>query len=110
LNGRNHSLRLEGATMLEILISLSRRAAWVGGGHADKWAWKLLKNVKLTKKFDPLTSDDLVEIDDILDALIWRTYRPDGRGGFFPLKKPEVDQTKEEIWYQLNKYIIEHSS
>jgi len=111
LNGRNHTLKLEGATLLEILVSLSRRAEFVDGGDdASKWAWKLLKNLKLTKKFDPLTPDDIDEIDNILFTLIWRTYRPNGQGGFFPLKHPDEDQTKVEIWYQLNKYIIERTA
>jgi len=39
--------------------------------------------------------------------LIWRDYHADGRGGFFPLTNPDTDQTKVEIWYQMNAYVTE---
>jgi hypothetical protein len=63
----------------------------------------------LSSKSDPLTDEDVAKIKNILDTLVWRTYQPDGRGGFFPLNHPEEDQTKVEIWYQMNKYVIEHA-
>lgn len=110
LDGRNNSLNLEGATLLEILVSLSRRVAFTGGGIPEQWAWKLLKNLRLNKMFDPLTEENRLKTHDILDSLVWRTYERDGRGGFFPLKNPEEDQTKVEIWYQMNKYVIERDS
>jgi hypothetical protein len=46
-------------------------------------------------------------VEEILYALIWRTYDPDGVGGFFPLAWPKEDQTKIEIWYQMNAYAKE---
>jgi hypothetical protein len=109
LDGRapTRFLKESGATMLEILVSLSQRVEFAAGGRASSWAWKLLKNLHLTKKSDPMTDKDLDDVLDILDTLIWRTYKADGRGGFFPLNHPEEDQTKVEIWYQMNKYLIE---
>lgn len=108
LHGRKKTLNLEGATLLEVLVSLSQRVAFTAGVISPKkWAWKLLKNLRLTDKSDPLTEDDINRINDVLDALVWRTYSQDGRGGFFPLKNPEEDQTKVEIWYQMNKYVME---
>ena len=107
LDGRKAQLNLNGATLLEILISLSKRVAFTGGGVPKRWAWRLLKNLRLTTKSDPLTEEDLEKINDVLDALVWRTYDANGRGGFFPLNHPEEDQTKVEIWYQMNKYVIE---
>jgi hypothetical protein len=56
---------------------------------------------------DPLTQTKLEKVEIILEDLIWRTYRPNGQGGFFPLKNPQEDQTKIEIWYQLNEYVME---
>ena len=109
LNGRKTPLNLEGATLLEILISLSRRTAFTAGGSPKKWAWRLIKNLRLNNKSDPLTEKDLAKVNDVLDALVWRTYQKNGRGGFFPLNNPEEDQTKVEIWYQMNKYLIERT-
>lgn len=100
-------LHLNGATILEVLVGLSRRVAFTAGGDADRWAWKLVKNLRLHKFTDPLSDGQADRIDDILYSLVWRTYEPDGYGGFFPLKNPIEDQTKIEIWYQMNAYVIE---
>jgi hypothetical protein len=107
LNGRKKKLNLHGATLLEVLVALSERVAFTAGGQPKRWAWKLLKNLRLTDKSDPLTPSDIERVNNVLDALVWRTYEFSGRGGFFPLKHPEEDQTKVEIWYQMNKYAIE---
>lgn len=103
----NGHLNLASATLLEILISLSRRAEFITSESAHLWAWRLLKNLKLTNLSDPVTNSEAQKIDDILEALVWRTYSSSGEGGFFPLKYPKEDQTKVEIWYQLNAYVIE---
>jgi hypothetical protein len=109
IDGRKGRIDLDGATLLEILVSLSQKVAFTAGGVPKRWAWKLLKNLRLTEKSDPLTEHDLERINDVLDALVWRTYQPNGRGGFFPLNHPEQDQTKVEIWYQMNAYVIERT-
>jgi hypothetical protein len=93
--------------MLEILVSLSRRVAFTCGGDERKWAWKLLKNLRLNKMSDPLSEEKAQRVDEILYALVWRTYDRSGKGGFFPLKESLDDQTKVEIWYQLNAYALE---
>ena len=97
------------ATVLEVVIALSRRLEFNAGGNAPVWAWQLFRNLRLHKLYDPLTYRKDSQIDDILDALIYRTYKPNGMGGFFPLTDPPSDQTKVEIWYQMSSYIQEHS-
>lgn len=110
-DGDSKSLDLGGATFLEVLIGLSRRIAFIAGGnkHPSQWAWTLLKNLGLRKASDPLSPEDIDRVDDIIHSVIWRTYHRDGRGGFFPLQNPEFDQTKLEIWSQLNMYVTEMS-
>lgn len=102
-------LELTGATCLEVLIGLSRRVAFLASGnrHSRQWAWTLIKNLGLRKFSDPLSPGKINQINDILHNLIWRNYREDGTGGFFPLQNPDTDQTKIEIWYQLNSYVSE---
>jgi len=107
LNGRRPNLTLQGATVLEVLVALSRRVAFTAGGDAEMWAWRLLKNLRLNKASDPITAAKETRIEETLYALIWRTYEPSGQGGFFPLRFPNQDQTKLEIWFQMNAYIIE---
>lgn len=92
---------------LEVMIALSRRLAWVAGEAAEGWAWQLLCNLDLHKMPDPLSRRKANRTDDILQRMIWRTYSPDGMGGFFPLAWPEYDQTKMEIWYQMHAYAQE---
>lgn len=97
----------KGASILEVLIGLSRRIAFTAGGEAPWWAWQLMGNLGLYKFPDPLTKRKSERLEDILEALIWRTYQRNGEGGFFPLNDPMDDQTKMEIWYQMNQYAME---
>jgi hypothetical protein len=98
----------EGASALEVLIGLSRRLAFVADGDERQWAWRLICNLEFDKFVDPLKSGrKLQDLDDRLEALIWRNYNSDGVGGFFPLAWPEEDQRKVELWYQMNAYIEE---
>jgi len=100
-----------GCSMLELLVGLSRRLSFEGGGEPREWFWELIDNLGLLKYNDkrydakPETSEKV--IDTVLDRVIWRNYSPDGRGGLFPLKSPRQDQKDVELWYQLNAYVIE---
>lgn len=98
-----------GVSTFEVMVALSRRLEFVAGGDRELWAGQLIKNLGLQKMFDPLSSRKHDRIEEVLDTLIWRTYEPNGEGGFFPLKFAKEDQTKVEIWYQMNAYIIENT-
>jgi hypothetical protein len=98
---------MSGATALEVLVALSRRVAFIAGGDSSIWAWKLMQNLRLQKMSDPFDKSKEGRTRDIFDALIWRTYEKNGKGGFFPLHHPEEDQTKMEIWSQMNLYVNE---
>lgn len=109
LNGATSRLTLNAATTLEVLVALSRRLAFTAGGEAPYWAWQLVKNLKLAKAHDPWTERKAQSVEEILERLIWRQYQYDGSGGFFPLQYPKEDQTRVEIWYQMQAYVIEMS-
>lgn len=94
-------------SVLEVIIGLSDRLAFLDGGGARDWAWRLIENLALDKQADPLTPRKEAYIEDVLETLIWRTYEPDGIGGFFPLAYPQTNQAKEEIWHQMNAYLAE---
>lgn len=96
-------------SLLEIFIIVSRLAGQTSlrDRNPQRWAWRILKNARLTSAHDPFSEERANRVDDILYSLLWRTYEADGSGGFFPLKKPKEDQRKVELWYQLNAYIIE---
>ena len=97
----------KGASVLEVLIALSRRTAFTCGGDAPWWAWQLIGNLGMYRFYDPMSKAKYAQLEEILEALIWRTYKRNGEGGFFPLNDPKEDQTKVEIWYQMNQYAME---
>jgi hypothetical protein len=101
------ALRLVHVSVLEVLVALSRRMEFFCGGEAPRWAWVLLEHLNLTSYRGRITPKKREEIAEILERLIWRQYNEDGTGGFFPLAWPKENQTKIEIWYQLQNWIGE---
>lgn len=97
----------KGASVLEVLIGLSRRVAFTCGGDAPWWAWQLMGNLGLYKFSDPLTKRKREKLQECLESLVFRTYARTGEGGFFPLNDPQEDQTRVDIWYQMNQYAME---
>lgn len=96
-----------GCSFLEVLVALSRRLSFETDETNAKWFWVMIENLGMELWVD---SKELCEakVDRIVNQVIWRTYRPNGDGGLFPLKNPRRDQRTVEIWYQLNEYLIEH--
>jgi hypothetical protein len=94
-------------SVLEVLVALSRRLAFVADGSESGWAWQLICNLELDKLSDPIGPRKGVRVEEILETLIWRTYSEDGQGGFFPLAWPEQDQRDVELWYQMSFYADE---
>ena len=97
-----------GCSMLEMLIALSRRAAWDSYGEPGEWYWKLLENMEILKYTDAVYNRYVQgEIDHVMDRIIQRTYNESGSGGIFPLRNAEHDQRKVELRYQLAAYLME---
>jgi hypothetical protein len=105
----------EAASMLEVIVALAIRCYDITVDEVEDmavsdWFWVMLDNVGL-KKF---TDDSFYElrgqivVDEILDMIIDRTYKRDGRGGLFPLERSRKDQRKVELWYQMNTYLVEN--
>lgn len=95
-----------GCSMLELLIGLSRRLAFEADGRASDWFWKLINNIGLDQYHDGMHLPK-EKINEILDNIIWRNYRPNGHGGLFPLDHAVEDQREVELWYQLSAYLLE---
>lgn len=102
-------------SVLELIIGLAERLQFM---YADspyekttgQWTHELISNLGLGY----MTDNVLVEFPEysseaqkIVNALIERTYGPDGKGGIFPLCRPKQDQRKAEIWDQLMAYCME---
>jgi len=99
-----------GCSVFEMLLALSHRLAFEADGKAVDWFWFLLRNLGLEDFTDSNYDGFIKDVDEILEKLIYRLYRPDGQGGLFPLKDPTVDQRHVEIWYQMSMYLHENQS
>lgn len=105
---KSHDLtHVDAVSTLEVLIGVASRVAFLVDENPRTWAWKLIENLRLDRFPDPLDRRKIDRVNDMLDILIWRTYRSDGLGGFFPLKHPKRNQKDVEIWYQMCDYIEE---
>ena len=96
-----------GCSVLEMLIALSRRAEFNTDTSARDWFWIFIENLGLSECND--ASDEVTEkASEIIDAFIWRKYSGNGVGGLFPLRHPQQNQRKLEIWYQFHSYLNEN--
>jgi hypothetical protein len=96
-----------GCSFLELMVGLSRKLAFEGGGESHYWFWDMAENLKL-KNCTDARQFSTKRVDDIMDNVIWRQYEPDGKGGFFPLTNPREDQRGVELWYQISAYVVEN--
>ena len=70
--------------------------------------WSIIANLGFTWFYDGNISDEEVNYAKVAMATVMdRSYGRDGKGGMFPLKSSARDQTKVEIWYQANAWLIE---
>lgn len=100
-----------GCSVLELMVSISLELEFQAEkGKAYYWFWELMRNIGLAgfndKSFRTKRQKD--RINDILDDLVYRNYEPNGTGGFFPLRYPDKDQRRVELWYQMGDYVTEH--
>lgn len=98
-----------GCSVLEMLVALARRAGYQTGEDEAEWMGRFFHNLRIDQyrdnKFNAAAED---YVRGALETFIYRGYREDGEGGLFPLKNSSLDQTKVELWYQLNAYILEN--
>lgn len=101
----------QGCSFLEMLIALSRRLAFqTEGASVAEWFWHLMANAGLDiSDWDYEENRMETYVDQVLQSINNRTYDTNGRGGLFPLHESDIDQTKIELWYQMNYYLLERS-
>jgi len=96
-------------SVLEMLVALSRRCEFESSRDAYFWFWRMLQSLNLLNYTDDVYDREVErDVNDALEIMIQRTYRRDGVGGLFPLTRPNRDQRKVEIWYQMSAYILEN--
>lgn len=97
-----------GCSFLEMLIALCHRISFLTDTPTQAWFWHILGNLGIADCNDAAGDFD-AHVDGVLERVIFRLYEPDGKGGMFPLRRPEHDQRQVEIWYQMSAYLIENS-
>lgn len=102
-----HDALAQRCSVLEVIVGLSQRIAFIAGGIPDYWAWELIVNLGLNRMSGHIGRARTNQIEEILERFIWRTYEPDGTGGLFPLAWPPADMRKIELWYQMCAWIEE---
>lgn len=94
-----------GCSVLEMIMGVAKALGFEDDRTPHHWFWELLLNLGLAGYNDREFNEPHVE--EIVSNLIWRTYKPNGEGGLFPLRYPHEDQRQVEIWYQAQAYLIE---
>jgi hypothetical protein len=96
-------------SMLEMIIALVRRLSFEAEGEPRLWFWRLVENLNLEQYNDAVSFPEQL-IDHILADVIYRTYKPNGRGGLFPLRSRRCpDQRNVELFYQMQAYVLERA-
>lgn len=101
-------------SFLEFLISIAVRLEdMLYDGvqiPVSEYFWELASRLRLTEYNDDAYSysDTQFVVDAIMTSFMDRCYSKTGEGGLFPLRPPCKDQTKTEVWYQLNAYLIQN--
>lgn len=107
----DHAWLGEACSVLEMLVALCRRIDSESVHDSYYWFWKIIDNLHLGSFVDDNYSDDVqLAVEDTFNRVLDRTYDANGDGGLFPLKHPNQDQTKVELWYQMSAYLLENST
>lgn len=105
------SLDIRPCSLLEMMVALAHRCeeSIMDNSEEDRtgvWFFEMLESLGLSEQDD--AHFDQRVANDILDDFVNRKYRPNGQGGLFTINSPGPDMRKMEIWYQMNRYLIEH--
>lgn len=94
-----------GCSVLECLIAFAKRASFQTDISVEEWFWTFIRNLGL-EEYRRISESDIPVITEVLEAFVWRNYKSNGDGGgLFPMRSPEKDQRKVEIWYQFCEYL-----
>ena len=111
-DGFDDLLGNDSCSVLEMIIALAKRMDFEVYDpnepqvHIGFFVERMISNLGLDV-YDDDSGTDYEDIDEILTTFINRTYDYDGYGGLFPLRDPDEDQRKVEIWAQMMQYMRE---
>jgi len=94
-------------SVLEMLVALADRCEKDimydpnYGDRTSEWFWTMLHNLGIQ------SNSSEKDVAERLQRWMNREYGFNGYGGLFPLEDAGEDQSKVEIWYQMNTYMLE---
>lgn len=97
--------------MLEMMIALSVRCEEQIMGDPDIgdrtsiWFWGMIKNLKLYNMTD--SQYRIGYIQNVMDNLRYRKFKPNGDGGLFTISRNDIDMREIEIWDQMSWFLNE---
>lgn len=96
------------ASVFEVLIGLAAQADDMIPLTIQSWFSNFIENLGLDRYTDEyLERRSPWPAERIINTFNNRAYRPNGRGGIFPLKHPQHDQREVELWYQMGAYMTQ---
>ena len=96
------------ASIFEVLVALAKRVNYQIEYSERTWFNIFITNLKLHLYSDwTVKPQHKWRIIRILERFNDRTYRKDGCGGLFPLRRPDEDQRTVELWYQWSAWATE---
>jgi hypothetical protein len=97
------------SSVFEMMAALCRRCDFIVELGFHGWFDIFMANLELEKYNDSFfMPSDQQRVNRILNRLNNRGYKPNGKGGLFPLKYPKTDQRETELWYQMSAYMAEN--
>ena len=97
------------ASIFEVLVAFSKRLEFNLNITQQQWFEMWTRNLGLHRYSDEYCiRRSNSKISKILEKFNDREYEYDGKGGIFPLRYPERDQRKVELWYQMSAYWAEN--
>ena len=111
--GFNNVVPYGPCSFLEFLIGVAKRLSeMLAEGEAipvHEYFWELVRRLGMMEYTDDTYADSATTflVDEAMTDFMDRKYARCG-GGLFPLKNSKRDHPKEELWYQLNKYLNEN--
>jgi hypothetical protein len=95
-------------SVFEVLIGLAGQADSQIPLTVPVWFHIFIENLGLDAYTDENTRGrSSFHVEKIIHRFNNREYRPNGRGGIFPMRSPRHDQREVELWYQMGEYMTE---
>lgn len=93
-------------SFLEMLVALARRMCFEADLTPEHWFWCLLENLGFESYHDG-SGYSRNFVTKRMRVVMDRMYDHMGNGGLFPLRNPQEDQRKVELWYQMSAYLLQ---